>query len=402
MKEVFLSAVLPGEIVYKIMHIYVFNYDGVSYLLKGAQIAMLSKAWRDWIRDDRFNDVTVGYFKNPCPGTRTLMLNSSNAAKINREIVWTKKNKVDLFDVSYYISNLRYTDCAELVGMFLNTEPDCLTFASININVQNEYVRLAPASYLNDLARFLGMITRVTCYIAHGTINTLRFHSDRALESFRIMQVSLQGPPGTAASYASETMKDIARCKNCTVLFMFNSSFIHSASFRKLRMHLTRLSLDGCQLLTDDDFAWFLTANKATLTHFRFRDASCQTLKTWETLAMCTQMIDLSVESKNDARVPFPLIMQAVKQQTKLERLTVNMIISEATERSVLDLMLTYSRGGMLKFVDINYCIGLDDDSGFRIPLVNAYMMTYASIQMTLNARQILWTNPALDTYNGL
>jgi len=390
---------IPGEIVDKIVMMYFCYNTDETHPVKGTKVACINKAYRDVMREDRFHDITVGYPTNQFRGSRSLLMNSSNAAKINREIAWTEKNQVSVRPISFYADTLKYADSVELVKLFLTSWPlNCVNFVNLTLSISSKFVKKAPASYLFDLVCFLGMVNKATTYMSHGNTNTLRFHY--ALKSIKNMQMSLKSPRGARSDYMSETFNDIAKCINCTRLFLIDASSTTSSSFRKLTMHLTRMTIDSCDLLTDSDLAWFLNRNKLSLTHCYIDHAECETLKIWQALGKCTQLIDFRFECIYLSFVPFPLIAHAIKQLPKLQRLNIVSLISDASEEAMLDLMLTYSRGGVLYHVNFSTCSGLDDSSLIKNGLTDAYRNTPASIQMTLNLREVIWTNPKLDTFD--
>jgi len=357
------------------------------------------------VRRTRFRILTIGYPFDRTAWIRTLFLNSSNAARILTEFAWTKRNLVDVQRISYYVEGLRYKDSVEFVKLFLNpTSTNCLIFNSLDLNINSEFVRNAPPSYLYDLACFINSVGSVFCLYSAGDLNTLRFLSNSALESIKMLHVKLSKPLNANSDYVSETVNDIAKCINCTRLFFVRSCSLSSSLIRKLTMQLTRIVLNGCDLLTDNDFAWFLKSNKATLTHCHISGATCATPSTWKALCLCTEMIEIyfRISIENRFLLPFASILKASKALPKLKTLRVESWISDASKSELLELMLTYSRGGALNYVNINRCIGIDKYRFIKSRLENAYKSTRASIQVKLNDEEMIWTNQELSTYDAL
>jgi len=400
---------LPGEIIEQIIVMYLqsdANNERLfveSHEYKCGKVAFISKAYRDLIRRARFSNLTVGYPSRYIPSIATLLLNSSNAAAISSEIAWTKKNHVDINYVSYYVNNLFYTDSIELVKLFLVTVPNkCLTYVRLDLKISSKFAKKAPASYLHDLACFLWTIESAPSYFLYGDMNTLRFHSNRMLETIKVLRITLKGPRRARKDYISETVDDIVKCINCSILFMDNSSLITSSIFRKLTMQLTRMSLDGCPLLEDDDFAWFFTSNNTSLTHFSIEGHRSATLKTWQALSQCLHVIEIRFCGVHDTPVPFKLIARAAGRMLNLKTLTVESSIIGASEEAVLDIMLRQSHGGVLDFVYLNKCIGLYDYRAMKKSLIKAYKRTLVWIKMSLNGKTLVCKNPELSTYiNG-
>jgi len=385
---------IPGEIIEQIILTYLNSKNGEADLTKGAKVACISKVYRDFVRGNRFYEITVGETTYDSTKARTPMLNSYNAKKITSDLAWAKRNKVDTRSISHYVAKLNYTDSVELVKLFLFTTPiKCLSYISLDLNIDSKFVRVTSSSYLYDLACFLGMVKSTLSYISNGNMNTLRFHSDRMLESIRILHVTLLVPHNATKDYVIETINDIARCKNCTNLFLMESSFITSTLFRKLTMRLSWITIEGCELLADDDFVWFLTRNKAHLTEFVILNASCALQTTWKILRQCTEMTKLVLVTTNPTHIPFKAIIRANNGMLKLQKLNIRAMISGASDNAVLELMLTQSRGGALVNVDINCCIGLNDHSAIKRGLFDAYKTTSAMITMLLNSTELISIN---------
>jgi len=186
---------------------------------------------------------------------------------------------------------LKYADSIELVKLFSNpVSTECLNFSTLDLDIRSEFLKNAPPSYFYDLASFLGSIQSALSIISNGDMNVLRFMSTRALESTEMLMLSMRGPIRATADYVNESINDILRCKNCFELTLQNASMLSSATFRKLNLQLTKISLSKCEILTDDDFAWYLTANKDILTHFCINGSSCTPIKTFQALRQCTAM----------------------------------------------------------------------------------------------------------------
>jgi len=395
---------IPGEITEQIIQLYLHLDTCEKYFAKRVKVASICKAWRDYARKERFNDIMVGDSKDFDFWHRTLYLNSSNVASINDELAWTEKNKVPIRYFSSYISTLRYNDSVELIKLLSNTEPtNRLNLKSLKLSINNEFVRNAPASYLDDLASFLGRVKSVTMYINHDNMNTLRFHSVRALETIRKLQVSLEEPLHASENYVSNVVNDIAKCKNCSELYLGSSWLISSISFRKLTMQFTSLSIDGCELLTDNDFAWLLTSNQASLIFLYVGGASCALNKTLKALRQCTQVKKCTFLSSCNTPVPFSLISRATKGMKKLQRLKIRATIYGASVNALLDLYLTSSRGdnnngGLLNEIEIEHCIDLNDYSTIRRRLIDAYKSSSDSILMYLNNTELVSLNQEQST----
>jgi len=226
-------------------------------------------------------------------------------------------------------------------------------------------------------------------------MNTLRFHSKRMLESIINMQVSLEGPLDASKDYISETMNDIAKCINCTRLHLMNASLITSTSFRKLSsLHLTRLTLRGCRL-TDDDIAWFFTANKATLEQCQVIYGSFAPFKALKALRQCSRMTDFHIMSINTTPVPFKLLTRANEGMPRLKNLTIEVVLFESIERLVMDLMLSYKRRGTLRIIHVKLCNDMEEDDLDVIQgsTINAYKNNPNLLELTLNDRRLIRMN---------
>jgi len=395
------SLAIPGEISELIIRMYLCTNTDESHYVKSATIACISKAYRDFVRRVRFENITVGYPTTYIPNTGSTLFHSRNAATVISEIAWTKKNKVPIEHFMSFVDHLKYTDSVELVKLMIPSTTEYLSIYVFELDIQSMFVRNAPCSYLYDIACFLGKMERLFTFISTGDVNTLRLLPLRALESIRDMDISLKGPLVATENYVSETVNDITKCRKCSRLSIFDSSLLSSLLFRKLTMRLTRMTVHECELLTDDDFTWFINANKSSLTHFRIKGASCESSKTWQALAQCTEMTELRFSSSIIYPEQFKLVSLANKGMKKLKRLTIEVMLSDASEEAVLDLMLTHSRGGALNYVYIRHCIGIDDPSRIRKRLKEAYKRTSVWVQIGLNAMELIHMNPELSPFEA-
>jgi len=87
---------------------------------------------------------------------------------------------------------------------------------------------------------------------------------------------------------------------------------------------------------------------------------------------------------------------------SKLTTMILKTVISGATEAGMLDLMLQYSRGGSLNFVDISHCSGLNETRAMKRSLTDAYKSSSAWIRMSLNDKEIVCMNLKLSPYYNM